>query len=109
MTIETLPVTTDDNYPVRVGVAIDEMLNVIFFNGQPYQTISGHAALAAQAGQPWACLLCKILNVIVERDHCQKQFDSQPTKTLVAIRSVVALMALALPILGLIKLGALLL
>jgi hypothetical protein len=101
MTEPTLPVITTDSYPVRIGVAIDESLNVIFFNGQPNETISGHAAVAQQDGKRWACVLCKILDVVIEPNHCANQFNSTPTGALVALRSVVALCALLLPLYGL--------
>jgi hypothetical protein len=91
---------------VRVGIAIDEALNVLFFDGQPDETISLHAADAQRAGRRWGCVLCKILSVIVERDHCAKQFLPGTTAPTAALRAGIALAVLASPLFIIYKLIA---
>ena len=104
MTDPVLPVITTNSYPVRIGIAIDETLNVIFFNGQPEQTISGHAAIAQREGKPWGCIMCKILAAVVERNHCANQFTDTPSSALTGFRSILAMSVLMLPLFGLYKL-----
>lgn len=101
MTDETLPVTTTDSYPVRIGVAVDETVNVVVFNGQPDETISQHAAVAQRDGKRWGCILCGILNIIIEPHHCANQFEPGTTTPLVAFRSALAMSLLVLPLFGL--------
>lgn len=92
---------TGEGYAQRVGVAEDEALNVIWLDGRPDQTISLHAALEARKGTRWACILCRILSVAIEKDHCEKQFTRAPTSTLAAIRAFLALLVLLAPFAGL--------
>jgi hypothetical protein len=103
--IPVVPVVTTDTYPVRIGVAIDETLNVIFFDGQPEQTISEHAAIAQREGKKWGCIMCKILSFIVEQNHCAKQFTDKPTPALAAFRAMLAMSVLVLPLFGLYQLA----
>lgn len=91
----------EEGYIQRIGLAVDELLNVIWFSGRPDQTISVHAALEQRKGTRWACVLCKILDVLVERDHCPKQFTEGPTGIVAGIRSILALIVLLLPFWGL--------
>lgn len=93
-----------ESYFQRIGLAVDELFNVVWFNGRPDQTISLHAALDQRKGKRWACVLCRILDVLVERNHCANQFVEGPTGTAAAIRSILALGALFLPFYGLAQL-----
>ena len=94
----------EEGYIQRIGLAVDELFNVIWFNGRPDQTISLHAALDQRKGKRWACILCRILDVMVEHNHCANQFIEGPTGTAAAIRSILALCALFLPFFGLYQL-----
>lgn len=93
----------------RVGLAIDELLNVLVFNGRPDQTISLHAAISARGGKRWACVLCRLLSLLVERDHCEKQFQPGPTPLTAALRAATCLAVLVLPFIGALHLLAMLL
>lgn len=86
-----IPTTSDHSYPVRVGLAVDELLNVVFFDGEPYETISFHAAVAAQSKKRWGCILCKVLDVVVEKNHCANQLTSGPSTPLTAFRAFLAI------------------
>lgn len=60
---------------IPIGRAIDCFFNVMFLGGVPGETVSTHAARDAAAGQPWACVLCKALSIIVQPRHCQVTLD----------------------------------
>lgn len=60
-------------YIERCGIEFDVAVNVLF-GGQLSQTVSFRAALAQRAGKTWGCVFCKILSVLVQRDHCADQF-----------------------------------
>lgn len=79
----------------RVGVALDESLNVLLFDGDPHQTISLHAALARRDGARWACVLCRALGVLVQRHHCADQLVPEPVPTSAALRAGVLLFGTA--------------
>lgn len=49
---------------------LDEGLNVLT-GGDANETLSSRAGKAARAQQPWACLLCRVLNWI-SKDHCER-------------------------------------
>jgi hypothetical protein len=71
----------------RVGFALDSLLNVALLDGEIGETISEHAAMSAHAGKRWACVLCRALNVLVQRKHCDKVLSGQPTTGVPALRS----------------------
>lgn len=54
-------------YPVRILVAFDILVNVIFM-GNPDETISSRAARAATQGKTWGKLLSRFLNLF-QKDH----------------------------------------
>ncbi len=63
------------NAVVPLGRAIDIWFNVALLGGTPGETVSTHAARDAAAGQPWACVLCRVLSIIVQPRHCQVTLD----------------------------------
>lgn len=90
----------NESYLQRVGLAVDESLNVVLLNGRPDETVSKHTAVAAREGKKWACQFCRLLDVVVERGHCDKQFDGLPTTVVVSIRAAIAFASLSLPVFG---------
>ncbi len=82
-------------YWKRLGVALDEFLNVLLLNGLPEQTISLHAALAELEGERWGCWLCAALNALVQKHHCIKQLSGEPMTTSSAIRAGILLVTVA--------------
>ena len=60
---------------VPLGRQIDIWFNVTALGGRPGQTVSEHAAEDAAAGQRWACVLCQLLNIVVQPKHCQVTLD----------------------------------
>jgi hypothetical protein len=55
----------------RSLVSFDQMVNVIVLRGLPDETISSHAARAAQQGKHWGIGLSRVLNLF-QRDHGAK-------------------------------------
>lgn len=53
----------------RMLVAFDIFCNVIFLNGQQDETISSHAARAAEQGKRWGILMARFLNFF-QPNHC---------------------------------------
>lgn len=62
-------VMTNTDKACNIAKMIDEMGNVDA-NGRVNQTISARAAIAANAGRKWGCVLCKILDAI-QPNHCE--------------------------------------
>jgi hypothetical protein len=62
------------NYCENVGIAFDRLVNASFLAGDKDETVSLHAALDARAGRRWACVFCRVLSVLVQRNHCADQF-----------------------------------
>ena len=91
-------ITVGETYLQRVGLALDELLNVVLLNGRPDQTVSLNAALAERRGERWGCLLCKALAKVIEPDHCAKQFSGSPSSLMTAARLAVALTAIFVPL-----------
>jgi hypothetical protein len=58
-----------------LGRNVDIWCNVVFWNGDPTQTVSEHAALDAQAKRIPGCILCAVLAVLVQWGHCPKTLD----------------------------------
>lgn len=93
-------VVTGTSWLQRVGLSVDEVVNAIFFNGDPHQTVSVHAAVAARDGERWACIFCRVLDKIIEPGHCANQFNDEHTSVAASIRSALAF-ATALALVGL--------
>lgn len=54
----------------RIAVGVDQLVNVAT-GGSEDETISSRAYRASQRGVPWACQLCRILDLL-QQDHCKK-------------------------------------
>ena len=52
------------------------------------------AAVRRAEGARWACALCRVLDVLVERDHCTKTLDPAEIELPAALRAGAALLAL---------------
>lgn len=64
-------VTTGNHYRAwRIAVGVDQLGNVAA-NGNEDETISSRAARSQEKGERWACVLCKLLDVL-DPDHCKK-------------------------------------
>lgn len=72
---------------MQIGLMEDETLNTIYFDGRANQTLSLHAALAAKKGKRWGCILCKILNILVEKDHCLNTLLNKPMSALDLVKA----------------------
>lgn len=79
------------SYIARVGFETDVWLNVVFYDGQQGETISQHAA----RDHKWTgCVLCWLLGILIERNHCAKTIDPTAiTSTGAAIRSLAVISA----------------
>jgi len=69
-----------------LGETFDKWCNAVFWGGSPDQTVSEHAALDARAGLWPGCILCAVLAVLVQWQHCSKTLDpnaSTPTSAYV--------------------------
>ena len=58
-------------YLRNVLIWVDIGINVLIFAGSPYETVSSRAGKRRDKGDRWACVFCKILDMIDER-HCTK-------------------------------------
>lgn len=65
----------------RTLLALDQLLNVVVFNGDEDETVSSNAGKAALQGRRWGCVLCRILDVF-DRDHCTKAIEADEGKAL---------------------------
>jgi hypothetical protein len=52
------------------AVAKDQAVNAAVLGGSEDETISSRAARAAQRGERWGCVLCKLLDKF-DRNHCR--------------------------------------
>ena len=83
------------DYLKRLGIALDEALNVLLLNGDPDQTISYHAAVAEQGGKRWGCWLCWALSKAIQPRHCALQLVPGIEPTSAAARAGAALLVVA--------------
>lgn len=72
---------------LQFGILEDEGLDVLAFDGKADMTVSTHAALAARAGKRWGCVLCAVLSVLVQHDHCEKTLTDAPLSTFDCLRA----------------------
>jgi len=56
------------HYVLSVLLALDQLANAIG-GGFPDETISYRASIANQEGSRWACMFCRLIEIIVP-DHC---------------------------------------
>ena len=61
-------------YFLNLAVLFDEAANTLL-GGSPNETISERAAKARNAGRPWGCVLCSLLNRI-NPGHCDGALKS---------------------------------
>lgn len=66
---------TGNQKATHIALALDEAANASF-NGSINETISSRAgrALTYNPQKKWACVLCKILNKVLEPNHCEKAY-----------------------------------
>lgn len=57
-------------YALNVLRWLDCGLNTVFLFGSYNETVSRRAAYARDAGRPWGCILCGILDRI-NQNHCE--------------------------------------
>jgi hypothetical protein len=60
-------------YLARVFVALDQLVNVLF-GGDEDETVSSRIAKDKARGRKFACVLCKLLDLI-DKDHCDKAIE----------------------------------
>jgi len=93
------------SYIENVFLALDEFLNCLLFAGNPQQTISVHAALAARQGKLWGCLLCRILSALVQPNHCADSLTENATPTSAALKAGALLSAILVFLVAAIRYG----
>ena len=54
---------------VRLMIALDACVQVVFLYGIPGETISARAGKAQRRGKTWGCILCRMLDLI-DTNHC---------------------------------------
>jgi hypothetical protein len=91
------------SYLERLGLALDEALNVLLLNGDPDQTISYHAAVAQKDGRRWACWLCWTLARLVQPHHCALQLEAGAEPTGAALRAGALLVSVATILVGIVR------
>lgn len=71
------------SYLLRLFIAFDQFLNVLFLNGSEDHTISGHVGYKAMITNKTRWLVAeKIINTIVffDKDHCRKSIEFDEVK-----------------------------
>ena len=61
------------DYLFGIAIAFDEFWNSVL-GGDPHATISARAYVAAARQCPWACVLCRLLDLL-QRDHCRLAYE----------------------------------
>lgn len=61
----------------KILISIDQLGNVVFLNGSPDHTISGHVGYYSQLGRKWAIVLEYIINGIFfwDYNHCYNSIE----------------------------------
>lgn len=72
----------------RVAVALDVAVAAALWRSQGI-TISSHAALNAQRGKRWGCILCRWLDWL-EKDHCAIALQSDIARAQAVIKELQA-------------------
>lgn len=89
-----IPPPEDASWLFRVGKWFDVLMCVIFFpasNRTAPETVSHYAARSCRDGHKrWACTLCRILSIVVERDHCARTLADQSLSRVVFWRAAAA-------------------
>jgi hypothetical protein len=76
-------------YIMRCGEEFDIAFNVLT-GGRLGNTFSYRAAVGERDGKKFWCVMCRILNWIVQRNHCRDQFINGRSPALVYIRAGIA-------------------
>lgn len=85
--IAALAGAPSEGYAYRLGLGLDEFLNVLILNGDPGDTMSDHAAVAQRDGKRWGCWFCDFLSVTVETQHCPKTLAGENMTRLAALKA----------------------
>ena len=90
------PIPASPSRVFRAGKALDVMLCVVLFDGDGSETMSHYAARRRAEGAGWACLFCRLLALLVERNHCAKALAPGDVSRVASVRAGLAmLLALA--------------
>lgn len=54
------------------GLGYDRSIAALFFHAKLGETVSTMAGRGQAARKPWACVLCRVLDAVVERGHCAR-------------------------------------
>lgn len=73
------------------GMALDETEGAILGAPKGYK-ISMWWAKEARQGKRWACIGCRLLSILVQKDHCEKQLAGKPMTTLSYLRAFACLL-----------------
>lgn len=65
----------------------------VLLGGKVGQTLSMRAALGARDGKRGWCVLCALLSVLVQRDHCRVTLDGGPMPWMVYVRAAICFVA----------------
>ena len=74
---------------VQIMLVEDEALNVVAFDGSSNMTVSRHCANAMVQKKLWGCIACKILSVLIQKNHCQNVLKNIKTSTFGYIRAAI--------------------
>lgn len=76
--------------PAIIGNAISRAVNVIFFDGDPYLTLSQRAFYEARRGDPywrgWEARLDLLFALLGEQDHCARAWAHKIGRAETALR-----------------------
>jgi hypothetical protein len=87
--------TVLSTYLGRVFDALDVLLNALVYPGARLkQTVSVHAALDRLEGKRVGCVLCRILDVLVQPHHCDQVLTQAPMPAGAAVRAALLLTAI---------------
>ncbi len=68
---------------LNVLIALDQLVNAVIFLGEPDETMSSAAWRMEQQGHFWGCLrpAIDLMFSPLEKDHCQKAYQSELKRT----------------------------
>lgn len=67
-------------YWKRVLISLDQLINVVFLNGDEDETISSRLGKRQRKGCKFSKFICKILS-LVDKDHCRKSIERDEGKS----------------------------
>jgi hypothetical protein len=62
------------SYILRILIAIDQLLNVVFCNGEPDETMSSACYRMQQSGRFWGGMVPVINALFFDRNHCSDAY-----------------------------------